>query len=395
MPDKTRILVVEDDPKNQKIIKQIFSEDYELIPIFDGEEALRSYREYEPDFILLDIMLPGIDGYEVCKTIKADADYQDVPIVMLSAKTSLDDRLKGYEMGADDYMTKPFDHDELVVKIKNLISYKKSLRSLNQQASNASNIAMQAMTVSSELGQILQFMQSSFAIKDMEGLIKEVLSVTEKFDLKVCIQVQTGNSDASLTMCDTGVVTPLEESILTQAKIKGRIFDFRNRTIINYPNISLLIKNMPLDNPDRYGMIKDNICFLVEAAQARIINLVMEKEIDKQRSTILQILNQTTKFMEVMNTNFHGLRAEQAKIVDHMMARIEDLIPRLGLQESQEETLLNITRETTEGSTNLFNEGLKLNDEFTETMKQLQQVCNAKGSNNSTFENVLKKLSQY
>lgn len=395
MPDKTRILVVEDDPKNQKIIKQIFSDHYELIPIFDGEEAIRSYRDYNPDIILLDIMLPGIDGYEVCRTIKEDDDYKQIPIVILSAKTSLEDRLKGYEMGADDFMTKPFDHDELIVKTNNLISYKKSLANLGQQASTASNIAMQAMTMSSELGQILQFMQSSFNVKDIDSLIKEALDVTQNFDLKICMQVQVGNGNPVHTFCDAGIPTPLEESILSQSKIKGRIFDFRNRTIINYPNISMLIKNMPLDNPERYGMIKDNICFLAEAMQSRIMNLVMEQEIDKQRGSILEILNQTTKFMEGMSDNFQNIRTEQAKIVDTTMAKIEDLIPRLGLHEGQEEALLKITRETTENTTQLFNDGLKLNEEFAATMKQLQQVCSAKGSNNSTFENVLKKLSQH
>ncbi|NIR93339.1 MAG: response regulator transcription factor, partial [Gammaproteobacteria bacterium] len=83
--------------------------------------------QQQPDIILLDIMLPGIDGYEVCKNIKADGEFHNTPIVMLSAKTSLDDRLKGYEVGADDYFTKPFDHDELVAKLDKLISYKHSL----------------------------------------------------------------------------------------------------------------------------------------------------------------------------------------------------------------------------------------------------------------------------
>ncbi len=392
MNSQPTMLVVEDDPKNQKIIQQIFSDKYTIVPYLNGEDAVAQYQQQQPDIILLDIMLPGIDGYEVCKNIKADGEFHNTPIVMLSAKTSLDDRLKGYEVGADDYFTKPFDHDELVAKLDKLISYKHSLTNLNQKASEASNIAMQAMTTSSELGQILQFMQSSFNLKTLEEVSQAIFQLTENFGLKVCIQIQDDENE-DFTACDSGVVTPLEESILNQARVKGRIFDFRNRTIINYPHISMLIKNMPLDEPERYGLIKDNICFLIEAAEARVKNLFMQKAVDRQRNSILKILQQTTHYMETMSNSFNDLRKSQAGIIDRMMSDIEDLIPKLGLELSQEEALIAITQGTINKTTELFNKGLKLNEEFAQTLKQLEQISNTKGTNNKTFENVLNRLS--
>lgn len=393
MTNAATILVVEDDPKNQKIIHEIFAQRYTIVAAHSGEEALERLPSIQADIVLLDLMLPGIDGYEVCRQIKADPQHSSTPVVILSARTSLEDRLSGYEAGADDYLTKPFDHDELVTKLEKLLALRKELQSLNQQAHTASSIAMQAMTTSSELGQILQYIQASFAINDFNGLLKETLALTSRFDLRACIRIHGQNLAKPLVACDNGVVSPLEEAILDQAASKGRIFDFRHRTIINYPNISLLIKNMPLDNPERYGLIKDNICFLMEAAQARIEQMFMEQQNVRQQQSIMEILTQTTRFMDNMNQNFQNLASEQAKIIDQMMSELEDLIPRLGLVENQEQALMAITQNTIGQTTTLFNEGLRLNEDFSQTLKQLQQVCNTKGINNQIFTNILNKLS--
>ena len=111
-----RVLVVDDDVKTVELVKLYLNRDgYRVLTAYDGLEALRRAREGHPDLIVLDLMLPGIDGLEVCRTLRKESD---VPIIMLTARTTDHDRLTGLDLGADDYVTKPFSPRELAARVR-------------------------------------------------------------------------------------------------------------------------------------------------------------------------------------------------------------------------------------------------------------------------------------
>jgi len=111
-----KVLVVDDDTKTVELVNLYLSRDgYRVITAYDGIEALRMARESHPDLIVLDLMLPGMDGLEICHTLRAESD---VPIIMLTAMTTDDDRLRGLDLGADDYVTKPFSPRELAARVR-------------------------------------------------------------------------------------------------------------------------------------------------------------------------------------------------------------------------------------------------------------------------------------
>jgi signal transduction histidine kinase len=116
MTSKRKILIVDDVSTNVLLIKRILEADYTIKTAQSGEEALDILPGYRPDIILLDIMMPGMDGYEVCRRIRSERRYAFIKIILVSARTLIDDRLKGYEVGADDYVTKPFVKRELLAK---------------------------------------------------------------------------------------------------------------------------------------------------------------------------------------------------------------------------------------------------------------------------------------
>ncbi len=116
MAEKQKILIVDDDANIAELISlYLTKEQFETRVAGDGEEALREFRTFRPSLVLLDLMLPGIDGYEVCRQIRAESA---TPIIMLSAKGEVFDKVLGLELGADDYMIKPFDSKELVARVK-------------------------------------------------------------------------------------------------------------------------------------------------------------------------------------------------------------------------------------------------------------------------------------
>ena len=111
-----RVLVVDDDAKTVELVRLYLKRDgYRVFTAYDGIEALRLARESYPDLIVLDLMLPGIDGLQVCRTLRAESD---VPIIMLTARTTDRDKLTGLDLGADDYVTKPFSPRELAARVR-------------------------------------------------------------------------------------------------------------------------------------------------------------------------------------------------------------------------------------------------------------------------------------
>lgn len=116
MAVKQKILIVDDDNNIAELISLYLTKEcYDTKIVNDGEQALISFEHYKPNMLLLDLMLPGIDGYQVCREIRAKSD---VPIIMLSAKGEVFDKVLGLELGADDYILKPFDSKELVARVK-------------------------------------------------------------------------------------------------------------------------------------------------------------------------------------------------------------------------------------------------------------------------------------
>lgn len=116
MATKQKILIVDDDNNIAELISLYLTKEcFDTKIVNDGEEALIAFEQYNPNLILLDLMLPGIDGYQVCREVRAKAN---VPIIMLSAKGEIFDKVLGLELGADDYIMKPFDSKELVARVK-------------------------------------------------------------------------------------------------------------------------------------------------------------------------------------------------------------------------------------------------------------------------------------
>lgn len=123
---KAKILVTDDIKQNVKLLRVILTaSDYDVIEAYDGAEALEKARAEKPDIIIMDVMMPRLTGYEACRRLREEDALKDIPVIMVTALHEMDDRIKGIEAGADDFISKPFNKVELLARIKSLLRTKR------------------------------------------------------------------------------------------------------------------------------------------------------------------------------------------------------------------------------------------------------------------------------
>ena len=145
MANKQKILIVDDDDHIAELISLYLTKEcFETMIVRDGESALKAVKTFEPNLMLLDLMLPGMDGYEVCRNVRSSSS---LPIIMLSAKGEIFDKVLGLELGADDYMEKPFDSKELVARVKAVLRRYKAAPAAPEEKDTAKKVSYPDLTI--------------------------------------------------------------------------------------------------------------------------------------------------------------------------------------------------------------------------------------------------------
>jgi len=245
-PNMHKILSVDDEPINQAIVEELFSEQFEVALASSGEECLEKIDSIKPELILLDVSMPGIDGYQTCRELKSHKNTRDIPVFFVSARSTMEDKIKGYEAGGYDYITKPFNHAELEIKIDHTI---KAARQANNPAQQQNN----------SLDELAQFLSDT----------------CRQLRLNCSFQFRKGSDifSYSSNALHNGALAPLELSLIEETLNRDRYYSFGTRLIITFAHVSLLIKNMPSDDDKHYSELQDHLGTLLEEIESRITAL--------------------------------------------------------------------------------------------------------------------------
>lgn len=375
MSDTGLILVVDDDA-DLLLAHSLFvkSLGYEALTATNGQEALELVRQQGDgvDLILADVMMPVMDGYEFCRILKSELETADIPVLFVTAADTLEEKIKGFDVGAEDYIIKPVTPDSLGRKLRVLMEHRAGNKALRQQLSETQSVAMQAMTYSGDLGQVLEFYKYAIDATSFGELAELLFNVTNNYGLNCTLQVITPNK--VLNFGHKGYVTPLEMNVIELGRNKGRFFDFGPRTLINFNDFSLLAKNMPLENPERYGLIKDslaNLCNAVEASVKFLLyqNAAMQKE---------QIVSTVLGVLEQIDGAFTRMQEENAAVINHVIDEMDEAMMDMGLTPDQEDMIRNIILKGREKSEQVLRDGVALYDLFEQVRAQLDRVLSKK-----------------
>jgi len=336
---KYKIILVDDDPVMLDLHSAYLeSSDYDILFANNGIEALKIINEHAEHIgvVVSDVSMPEMDGYELCQCLKEDTRTSHFPVIFVSALSSLAEKLKGYSVGGDDYIIKPVEEIELLEKTKTLIARQIQIAELNKTVKETRNVALQAMTFSSELGQVIEFYKIMLSTHSHEELAQCLFDIAECFELICTLQIHTPTK--ILNLCDNGIVSPLEENVIEMARKTDRFFDFGARTIINYDDFSLLIKNMPVFEHEKYGRIKDIFGMLANGLEAKIKQLNSNILAEKKQEVIESIQDS----LGSIEKSFGDVQKENMIAIEDMNDDISEAIMVLNLLEYQEDNIKRI-----------------------------------------------------
>ncbi|MCY7295349.1 response regulator [Alteromonas sp. a30] len=327
------ICILEPNDIEREILEGILAEEKDLHFFNSGEALLSSLKMHLPALVITETQVNGESGYDICRVIKRDFEAYNTTVVFLSSHTSVDERLKGLEAGADDYIFKPYDIIELYTKIKAARERITNQVALKQQLSLASDTAMQAMSAQSEMGCVLQAVRDMNCSSNFDQLCDALFSCLKKFDLG-CTVFFYKIKEPTYVPTPGRQVTPIESQIITMVREQGRIWERGSRAVFNFQRASLLVLNMPEDS-DKAGRLRDSLCVLMEAFDVRVDNLNKQQQLVNARErqdAVREICNLLSNASSRLRDSVSNSHVALRELVNDFW----ELVPRLGLEEDQE-----------------------------------------------------------
>jgi len=372
MSEKVKILAVDDDKFMRGMFADVLGETYQILSAEDGHDALAIALAETPDLILLDIEMPGMDGYETCCKILEEDALASVPVIFVSGHDQIEERLKGYEVGGSDYVVKPFNAQELQAKIVHLLGIVADRVQLKEMANYASNTAMTAMTSMSEMGALLETLKGFNASIDERALAEAVLSGLSLYGLEGVVQIRT--SEIALSLSGQGPASPLEISVIEHMVGMDRIVHFKSRMSIHYPHVAMLVSNMPVEDPDRCGRLRDHLAMLVEGAEMRAAGIVAENESKRRGLAIeLMIKHVSTALNEIDSTQRHN-KLEMRLAFSAMTDEMEKALLRTALTNEQEDLLSSIVSNGIDDIINVQSAEADLQNKLTAIIHEMREI---------------------
>jgi CheY-like chemotaxis protein len=295
------------------------------------------------------------DLLSICRQLRQASD--STPLVVVAPEEALSMRLELYDAGCDDCID-PAALAELRGRIDRLVMSKIASDQLRQQLQQANEMAFLAMTGTSDLGVNIQFLLDVHHCNNLDELGMRLFQSLRNYNLNCSLQLRS--RFACKNMEASGMAKAMESSLLDACKEQGRYVDFGRRSIMNYGRVSLLVKNMPIDDEHKYGAIKDNLFSLLQGADARIEALDNQHTLELEGQLIRQMAMQMRSLMDDVDEAQLQVMRAIVEVVENMSEQVESSLHELELNEVQEQRLQAISDRAVQSTNHIFHEGLQL-----------------------------------
>jgi DNA-binding response OmpR family regulator len=370
MSNPFKVFVVDDDPIILEVIRGIVEADHAVETFASAEACMARLQVDKPDMFLLDVGLPGMDGYAFCRWIKDDAGLCQIPVTFVSGRDTIEARIDGYDAGGEDFVVKPFEPEELLRKIRIAQHIAQNQQTLREQADASEYLATLALASMDEAGIVLQFMSKLIGWNSEREVAEGLLELMQRYRLDGVVQART--AQRSLTLSKSGTDLPLETAVINHVRGMDRIFEFRTRSVHNFDRVTLMVSNMPLNDPDFCGRIRDNLSVAAQGADSRLQAIETESANRKNQEGILAVLQSMRESIGAMRQAHLQDRAASNALMLTLDQDLANSFIHLGMSDTQERQM--------EGLIDNFMKSLvELLDRGEDAQKTLQQLSEKLG----------------
>lgn len=355
MESNFTLFVVDDDESMRALFAAIFA-DRCALELFDSSDGcLHRLEEKTPDLFVLDIGLTGMDGYELCRRIKGRPQSAQVPVIFISPGDDLGSRLASYEAGAEEYVVKPFDVVDIYHKVENVRRIARERGSLSEQAAASDQLASLVMANLDEYAILIKFLRTLNECANYREVADAVLHVLDVYHLEGVVQVRL--RDLEKTLSKSGENWPLELSVMNHVRSLERIFEFGRRAAYNFDHITILVTDMPVQDAELCGRIRDNIAIAAESADAKLEALQALGDTARTRSELHRLLPAVRETIELYGRDYDKARYDGSTYVAQFLDDLLAAFAHLGMTEQQEEEILEMAKARASSLIDLYDIG--------------------------------------
>jgi CheY-like chemotaxis protein len=371
-------LAVVDDTKIQRHLLVALLEKAHTVSAFPSGDALLAAIGAGAvfDLVLLDIEMPGIDGYETCRRLRADDATANLPVIFVSAHDTSPERVAAYQAGGDDFIVKPVAAHELQHKVSAMLQQRADLSALADQSRTAHQVAFTAMTSMGELGVLMDFMRRAATCPSPTDIADALLMALEAYGLSGAVQVR--GPAGSIDRHSQQQTAPLQTSVMESLRDMGRIFVFGSRGIVNYARVSLLAHNLPTDDEDHLGRLRDNLALLAEGAETRLEAMEATTAVGLLQADARHTLDMLRTTLTDAAGRAHAARENNQHHTVELLDTLGRLIDSFNVTPIQRDTIHDLLHDGIEVALRHYDESALAEGDFERVIFMLEKLAKSK-----------------
>lgn len=333
-----KVLIVDDDPAINALLMNALSDKFDAVSLGTGKSAIEYCSSHQPDAILLDVNLGDLDGRVVCHELKQKMGDDAPPVIFISGDSSDETILSCFDQGGDDFISKPFSSEQVKQKVTSLFKYDTLFRNLKSHSEELSDLVSSTMTQASSYGAVLQAVKNLNHCNTESEIANCIFQYLATEGLTAAVYFKNGEQSLCFDQ-KSKICSPIVKEVFELTHNKTRLYKLKNRLVVSDKHVSVLIKNPPAEDDEKYGVFIDIVAVLIEALEARYMSYLREQE-------LTQLHGELTGVIFDLHTSVEDVRAKKQQLIDDIVLRIGLSFHQLDLSEDQEDFFAKMLEDT-------------------------------------------------
>ncbi len=346
MDSEYTLFIVDDAEVSRRLIVTAFGAIYTVESFESGAACLDRMTVKIPDIFLLDVDMPEMDGYTLCRQIKSHENCKGIPAIFISALDDLESRLEGYDAGGEDFIVKPYKLAELKQKIEVLRRLGEEKKALHRQMGESDILTSLVLSNLDEYSVLVKFLRSLNTCEGFSEGAEAVLTMLKGFNLEGVVQFRLPKLE--LTLNSAGEASPLESSVIRHVRSLGAIAGFNNRAVFNFERVSLLVNNMPISDPELCGRLRDHLAIAVETVEAKLVAMQTRQENSETKREIASLMQDLSSTIRLFGERYEDAHSRGLEKTRQLLDELDKEFVSVGMREVQEESIKEIIQSKVE-----------------------------------------------